>query len=71
MIMVRIYDDATLDTDYVRCPLCGKGRLCDKPKSHKVTIYDKCIDKNAEKEGFIVLKCPKCSVKSIIQFTRE
>jgi len=68
VIMVsKILDDDT-KYDYVLCPKCGRGRLCDKPHGTKVNILQ--IHKNEVSEH-IVVKCPKCSSRYLISATDE
>ena len=34
----KLEEGADITYDYVRCPSCGKGRLCDKPRGTKVAV---------------------------------
>ena len=38
LVITQIHEDADIDSDNVRCPACGKGRLCDKTVGDKVTV---------------------------------
>jgi DNA-directed RNA polymerase subunit RPC12/RpoP len=63
MIMIsKIDNDAFVQYDYVTCPLCGKGRLCDKPRNAKVDI----LQIHGRGLEHVVLKCPKCGSRFII-----
>ena len=69
MIMVSIItDEDNTKYDYVLCPKCGRGRLCDKPQGIKATILElhgnNCLE-------HIVVKCPKCSVRYLISATED
>ena len=69
MIMVsKITDDDNTRYDYVLCPKCGRGRLCDKPSGTKVNILQ--IHSKSGLEH-IVLKCPKCSARYLISSTED
>ena len=68
MIMVSKILDNNTKYDYVFCPKCGRGRLCDKPHDTKVNISQ--IHKNEVSEH-IVVKCPKCSSRYLISATDE
>ena len=34
----KIEDEDNAEFDFVKCPSCGKGRLCDKSKGARVHI---------------------------------
>ena len=40
--------------DFVYCPICKKGRLCDKPRAAAVSFEKIPVG------AHVVLKCPKC-----------
>ncbi len=68
MLVIECYKD-NKKTDYVKCPICNSGRLCDKPVAEKVTVVaanDSVRDNNG-----IILKCPKCKQKVIINISKE
>lgn len=58
----KLEKGADITYDYVRCPSCGKGRLCDKPRGTKVAVL--------RIEGMVldhvVIKCPKCSALYLV-----
>lgn len=58
----KIDDEDYIQYDFVICPCCGKGRLCDKPKGARVNILH--IDKNGL--DHVVVKCPKCGSRYLI-----
>ena len=40
MIFIQqVYEDADIKSEYVRCPSCKRGRLCDKPKGDISSIF--------------------------------
>ena len=47
-----------LRRNYVRCPICKRGRLCDCPAGEQVKVQE--FHDNAPRTG-VILKCPKCS----------
>ena len=51
---------------YVKCPACGRGRLCDRPESEQVKVLE-ILDDVAPTSG-VILKCPKCSVQVLVSF---
>ena len=58
----KIDDEGYIRYDFVICPSCGKGRLCDKPKGARVNILH--IDKTGL--DHVVVKCPKCGSRYLI-----
>ena len=67
LVITQIHEDADIDSDYVRCPACGKGRLCDKTIGDKVTVIAIQDTAHSRKSSGIILKCPKCAGKFIIR----
>lgn len=67
LLVNELYNEKTITSDYVRCPYCNKGRLCDKPVDLKVLSKktESTLDKT---EVFVILKCHKCGRKSTVQF---
>lgn len=68
LIVGQLYNEKMVNSDYVKCPCCNKGRLCDKPVGIKVST-DKKKTSLDNTDGFIILKCHKCGKKSILQFS--
>lgn len=58
----KVEDDDCTKYDFVTCPRCGKGRLCDKPKDTRVSILQ--IDEKGL--NHVVVKCPKCGSRYLI-----
>lgn len=72
MLMIQqIYEPDNRKYDYVKCPACKRGRLCDKPAGDKVVAFAIESDPPSDRSSRIILKCPKCSQKFIIGFTKE
>ena len=38
LLIEQIYETNDLKSDYVKCPVCKQGRLCDKPMGDKVMV---------------------------------
>lgn len=70
MLMIeQIYEPANLKSDFVKCPACKRGRLCDKPVEERVMAI--AIIPKSDRRNRIILKCPSCTQKFIITFTKE
>lgn len=69
LLIEQIFEPTCLRSDHVKCPICKKGRLCDKPQGEKVTAIAVQGNENNYKGNRIILKCPKCGQKFIITFT--
>ncbi len=67
MIQLSMVVDTNESYEYVRCPTCGKGRLCDKPKDAKVSLLQ-IAGKGLE---HVVVKCPRCSARYLITATED
>ena len=72
MIFIQqVYEDVDIKSDCVRCPSCKRGRLCDKPKGDIATVIALKTDHQEKTGSKIILKCPKCSQKFLIHFSKE
>jgi DNA-directed RNA polymerase subunit RPC12/RpoP len=58
----KIEDDDNVKFDFVKCPSCGKGRLCDKSKGARVHI----IQIHGNGLDHVIIKCPKCGSRYLI-----
>ena len=38
LFIEQVYEKSNIKSDYVRCPSCKRGRLCDKPIGEKATV---------------------------------
>lgn len=63
----KIEDDNSMKYDYVKCPQCGKGRLCDKPRNAKVSI----LQIHGSGLDQVIVKCPKCSSRYLISVAED
>lgn len=72
MILIeKVYEDVDIRSEYVRCPSCKRGRLCDKPKGDVATVIALKTDHQGGTGSKIILKCPKCSQKFLIHLSKE
>ena len=66
-MITQLHEDTAIDSDFVRCPICKRGRLCDKTVGDKVrTLWIQDVTCFRQDSG-IILKCPKCAGKFIIR----
>lgn len=71
LLIEQIFEQDSIQSDFVRCPACKRGRLCDRPTGEKVMAIAIRGDTSLRKSNRIILKCPKCSQKFLISFTKE
>ena len=72
MILIeQVYEGDDILSGYIKCPLCKHGRLCDKPKGETATVIALEADHHKYSGDTIILKCPKCSHKFLIHFSKE
>ena len=71
LLIEQIFEQDTIQSDFVRCPACKRGRLCDRPAGEKAMAIAIHGDASLRKSSRIILKCPKCSQKFVISFTKE
>lgn len=67
----QMQEHYSIPSDYVRCPACKKGRLCDKPLGEKVKVTPIKSDRMNWSGNRIILKCPKCAKKSAIYLMND
>ncbi len=70
VLIEQVYEDTDIESDCVRCPLCKRGRLCDKPKGEKAFAISVKKGQEQEPKNSIILKCPKCSHKFLIYISK-
>ena len=70
MKKVYLISEKTIKSDFVRCPSCKTGRLCDKPQGIKIRAVP-IEDTSVNGENKIILKCPKCGRKFIIKLNNK
>ena len=71
LIIEQIYEASDIKSDYVRCPSCKTGRLCDKPVGEPATVIALKPDHVGRTRSRIILKCPKCGQKFMIHLPKE
>lgn len=70
LIVEQINDKSAMLSNYVRCPLCKRGRLCDKPTHIKVkTIVGRFI-RDCKESVSVIVKCPSCGQKFNIHLSK-
>lgn len=70
-IIEQIYESSDIKSDFVRCPSCKKGRLCDKPAGERATVIALKPDHIGRTSSKIILKCPKCGHRFMIHLPKE
>lgn len=71
LLIEQVFEKNNIKSDYVKCPSCKRGRLCDKPVGEKATAIAIKSDHASRTSSRIILKCPKCSQKFIIYLSKE
>ena len=71
LLIEQIYETSNLKIDYVRCPVCKQGRLCDKPVGDKVMVIAVSEEPRHQTGSRIILKCPKCAQRFFITIPIE
>lgn len=71
LLIEQIYEPNNIRSDYVRCPACKRGRLCDKPVGEKAMAIAIQGDTAKIRNSRIILKCPRCSQKFVLSFAKE
>lgn len=73
MLLIRqLYYPQRLKSEYVICPACKHGRLCDKPQGEKMAALS--LSGNTEAPGSfhgLILKCPRCAQRFIISIENQ
>ncbi len=71
LLIEQIYEPDNIRCDYVKCPICKRGRLCDKPMGEKAMAIAIQGDSPRKRSHGVILKCPKCSKQFLISLTKE
>ncbi len=66
MLIVERAECLAEGTEYLRCPVCGRGRLCDRPSVEEVVVARD--GASSLRLPHIILKCPKCASKISIGY---
>ena len=67
LLIQQLYYPQRLKSEYVICPACKHGRLCDKPQGEKIAVLS--LSGNTEAPGSfhgLILECPRCAQRFII-----
>ncbi len=67
----QVTERRSLERDSIICPVCRKGRLCDKLASEKVKIVPVQDELSPEQGDQVILKCPKCGAINEIYIFSE
>lgn len=70
LVIEQLPENSDFESNYVRCPVCKKGRLCDKPAGDKIAVAIK-VTVPVKKHSRIILKCPKCSQKFLVYLLKD
>ena len=71
LLIEQIYETNGLKSDYVKCPVCKQGRLCDKPMGDKVMVIAVSEGTGHQTGNRIILKCSKCAQRFFITIPIE
>ncbi len=66
LAVTQVTERRSLERDSIICPVCRKGRLCDKLTSEKVKIVPVQDELPPEQGNQVILKCPKCGAIAAI-----
>lgn len=70
LLIEQVCEKSNIKSDFVKCPSCKRGRLCDKPVGAKVSTNIANFDHNNVTDPQIIIKCPKCGQKFIIHLSK-
>ena len=71
LLIEQVCEKNEIKSDFVKCPSCKRGRLCDKPIGVKVSATAIKSDHSSWTSTSIILKCPKCGQKFILHISKE
>ncbi len=71
LLIEQVSEKNEIKSDYVKCPTCKRGRLCDKAIGDKVSVTAIDTDHSNWTSTKIILKCPKCSNRFYLHITKE
>ena len=63
LLIEQISDKSAMLSNYVKCPLCKRGRLCDKPTNIKVKNIVGRLIRDPKEAACVIVKCPSCGQK--------
>lgn len=70
LIVEEISEKNNILSDYVRCPFCKRGRLCDKPTHIKVKTDAGRLIRDSSETSSVIVKCPNCGQKFNIHMSK-
>lgn len=62
ILIIKVEYEPSSQYDFVTCPICKRGRICDKPKGSRVNI----LQTDKKEMDHVVVKCPKCGSRYLI-----
>lgn len=68
LLLQPVSENSAFKSEYVKCPSCKRGRLCDKPSKENVTSKMVLSNQQCGTSSCIILKCPKCGQKFFLYF---
>ena len=69
IIINQLPKEIPVECEYVKCPICKKGRLCDRAKTtNHIRVISSCTVIDPLMSG-IILKCPACAQKFSINIS--
>lgn len=71
LLLEQVCEKNEIKSDFVKCPICKRGRLCDKPIGDKVSNTAIESGRNNWTSTRLVLKCPTCGNKFNIHIIKE
>lgn len=71
LLIQQVCEKNNIESDYVKCPSCKRGRLCDKAVGVKISATAIESDHNDWTSARLILKCPKCGNKFIIHISSK
>ena len=69
LVVERAEKRNAVEFEYLRCPVCKTGRLCDKSTGETVLTVSN--DRDLHSLPRIIVKCPKCASKISIGYIEE
>lgn len=70
LLIEQVCEKSNIKRDFVKCPSCKRGRLCDKPVGAKVSTNIANFEHDNVTDPQIIIKCPKCGKKFIIHLSK-
>lgn len=71
MILIQQVSEKTIASDFVRCPCCKTGRICDKPLGSRIRAVPQGDTPICSNGSTVILKCPKCGRIFRIQLNNQ